>query len=109
MFYLCFIFPARRLIGGNIRRYVIMASSAVAGLMLARETQRIEAQGTHEVFLAKLLEFSEANIDIKNKHIFEFYKTVSSGGSKGNQSQQKRGACLACGHSFEAAGSTRII
>jgi len=33
-----------------------MASSAVAALMLARERQRIEAQGTHEVFLAKLLE-----------------------------------------------------
>ena len=84
---LCFIFPARRFIGGNIQRYVTMASSAVAGLMLARETQRIEAQGTHEVFLAKLLELSEANIEIKNTHIFGFYKTVSS---KGNQSQQKR-------------------
>ena len=33
-----------------------MASSAVAALMLARERQRIEAQGTHEVYLAKLLE-----------------------------------------------------
>ena len=74
--------------------------------MLARETQRIEAQGTHEVFLAKQLELSEAGIDIKNKHIFEFYKTVSS---KGNQSQQKRVSCLACGHSFEAAGSTRLV
>ena len=49
--------------------------------MLARETQRIEAQGTHEVFLAKQLELSEAGIDIKNKHIFEFYKTVSSKGN----------------------------
>ena len=39
-----------------------MASSAVAALMLARETQRIEAQGTHEVFLAKQLELSEAGI-----------------------------------------------
>ena len=31
MFYLCFIFPARRFIGGNIQRerYVTMASSAV--------------------------------------------------------------------------------
>ena len=74
--------------------------------MLARETQRIEAQGTHEVFLAKQLELSEAGIDIKSKHIFEFYKTVSS---KGNKSQQKRVACLACGHSFEAAGSTRLV
>ena len=74
--------------------------------MLARETQRIEAQGTHEVFLAKQLELSEAGIDIKNKHIFEFYTTVSS---KGNKSQQKRVACLACGHSFEAAGSTRLV
>ena len=83
--------------------------SAVAALMLARETQRIEAQGTHEVFLAKQLELSEAGIDIQSKHIFEFYKTVSSGGSKGNQSQQKRVACLACGHSFEAAGSTRLV
>ena len=36
------------------------------------------AQGTHEVFLAKQLELSEAGIDIKSKHIFEFYKTVSS-------------------------------
>jgi len=52
---LCFIFPARRFIGGNIQRYVTMASSAVAALMLARERQRIGAQGTHEVFLAKLL------------------------------------------------------
>ena len=74
--------------------------------MLARETQRIEAQGTHEVFLAKQLELSEAGIDIKSKHIFEFYKTVSS---KGSKSQQKRVACLACGHSFEAAGSTRLV
>jgi len=55
-----------------------MASSAVAALMLARERQRIDAQCTHDVFLAKLLELSEANIDIKSKHIFEFYKTVSS-------------------------------
>ena len=53
---LCFLFPARRFIGGNIQRYVTMASSAVAALMLARERQRIGAQGTHEVFLAKLLE-----------------------------------------------------
>ena len=29
VFYLCFIFPARRFIGGNIQRYVTMASSAV--------------------------------------------------------------------------------
>ena len=29
MFYLCFIFPARRFTGGNIQRYVTMASSAV--------------------------------------------------------------------------------
>ena len=49
-------FHARRFIGGNIQRYVTMASSAVAALMLARERQRIGAQGTHEVFLAKLLE-----------------------------------------------------
>ena len=103
---LCIIFPARRFIGGNIQRYVTMASSAVAALMLARERQRIDAQGTHEVFLAKLLELSEANIDIKNKHIFEFYTTVSS---KGNKSQQKRVACLACGHSFEATGPTRLV
>jgi len=41
-----------------------MASSAVAALMLERESQRIEAQGTHEIFLAKLLELSEAKIDI---------------------------------------------
>ena len=53
---MCFIFPARRFVGGNIQRYVTMASSAVAALMLARERQRIGAQGTHEVFLAKLLE-----------------------------------------------------
>ena len=66
-----------------------MASSAVAALMLARERQRIDAQCTHDIFLAKLLELSEAKIDIKSKHIFEFYKTVSS---KGNKSQQK--CCL---------------
>ena len=75
---MCFIFPARRFIGGNIQRYVTMASSAVAALMLARERQRIDAQCTHDIFLAKLLELSEAKIDIKSKHIFEFYKTVSS-------------------------------
>ena len=46
--------------------------------MLARERQRIDAQCTHDIFLAKLLELSEAKIDIKSKHIFEFYKTVSS-------------------------------
>jgi len=78
--------------------------SAVAALMLARETQRIEAQGTHEVFLAKQLELSEAGIDIQSKHIFEFYQTVSTKGK-----QQKRVECLACGHSFEAAGSTRLV
>ena len=66
-----------------------MASSAVAALMLARERQRIDAQCTHDIFLAKLLELSAAKIDIKSKHIFEFYKTVSS---KGNKSQQK--CCL---------------
>ena len=102
MFYLCFIFPARRFLAVTYN----MASSAVAALMLARETQRIEAQGTHEVFLAKQLELSEAGIDIKSKHIFEFYKTVSS---KGSKSQQKRVACLACGHSFEATGPTRLV
>ena len=101
-----FYFSRPPVFGGNIQRYVTMASSAVAALMLARETQRIEAQGTHEVFLAKQLELSEAGIDIKSKHIFEFYKTVSS---KGSKSQQKRVACLACGHSFEAAGSTRLV
>ena len=49
-------FPPRRYtgIGGNIQRYVTMASSApgpadpVAALLLARERQRIDAQGTHE-------------------------------------------------------------
>ena len=115
--YYAYYFPSRRYtgIGGNIQRYVTMASSApgpadpVAALLLARERQRIDAQCTHDIFLAKLLELSEAKIDIKSKHIFEFYKTVSSGGSKGNQSQQKRVACLACGHSFEAAGSTRLV
>jgi len=97
--YLCFLFPAKppaAVFGGNM--------SAVAALMLARETQRIEAQGTHEVFLAKQLELSEAGIDIQSKHIFEFYQTVSTKGK-----QQKRVECLACGHSFEAAGSTRLV
>ena len=56
---------------------------------IARERQRIDAQCTHDIFLAKLLELSAAKIDIKSKHIFEFYKTVSS---KGNKSQQK--CCL---------------
>ena len=70
-----FYFSRPPVFGGNAYN---MASSAVAALMLARETQRIEAQGTHEVFLAKQLELSEAGIDIKSKHIFEFYKTVSS-------------------------------
>ena len=107
-------FPPRRYtgIGGNIQRYVTMASSApgpadpVAALLLARERQRIDAQDTHDILLAKLLELREAKIDIKSKHIFEFYKTVSS---KGNKSQQKRVACLACGHSFEATGPTRLV
>ena len=109
-----YYFPSRRYtgIGGNIQRYVTMASSApgpadpVAALLLARERQRIDAQDTHDILLAKLLELREAKIDIKSKHIFEFYKTVSS---KGNKSQQKRVACLACGHSFEATGPTRLV
>ena len=45
---LCFIFPARRFLAVTYN----LASSAVAALMLARETQRIEAQGTHEGVVA---------------------------------------------------------
>ena len=68
-----------------------MASSAVAALMLARERQRIDVQCTHDIFLAKLPELSEAKIDIKSKHIFEFTRP-SARTSKGNKSQQK--CCL---------------
>ena len=39
-----FFFPPAAVFGGNM--------SAVAALMLARETQRIEAQGTHEGVVA---------------------------------------------------------
>jgi len=38
--YCVFLFPPAAVVGGNM--------SAVAALMLARGTQRIEAQGTHE-------------------------------------------------------------
>ena len=76
-----------------------MASSAVgpvAALMLARERQRIDAQCTHDIFLAKLLELSEAKIDIKSKRTslsFTRPSARTSKGKLGNKSQQQK-CCL---------------
>ena len=60
--------------------------------MLARERQRIDAQCTHDIFLAKLLELSEAKIDIKSKRTSLSFTRPSARTSKGNKSQQK--CCL---------------
>ena len=77
----------------------------LAALLQAREKQRIDAQGTHDVMLAKLLELREQEKDIKHKHAHEFFTTVTVK----EKSQQKRVTCLACGHAFEATGPTRLV